>query len=102
MRLITGELLEGMGFIPAADRPLAWLLMLPDDARPQSTSYLQMVAPTYAFGQQWTAELVNVIEGEWHACAVPRPIRTEGQVMSLVTALSGQTYSIHQIAAATA
>lgn len=102
MRLITGELLEGMGFIPAADRPLAWLLWLPDDARPHSQSYLQMVAPLLEGGQQWTAELVNIIEGEWHACAVPRPIRTEAQVMSLVTALSGQTYSIHQIAAATA
>lgn len=102
MRLITPELLEGLGFLPATDRPLAWLLPLPDDARPCSQSYLQMIAPTFPNGRIWTAELVNVIEGEWHACAVPRPIRSEGQVLSLITAMSGQTYSIHQIAAATA
>jgi hypothetical protein len=89
MTPITTEWLETIGFYQDADRPLAWLLWLPDDARPNVQSYLQLIASTYRHGRVWTAELVNVVEGEWIAAAVPRPITTQGNVLFLITAVGG-------------
>lgn len=87
--LITPEQLEALGFIRADDRPFAWLLWLPDDQRPHIESYLQMIEPDHS-GHPWTAELVNVVEGEWITAAVPKPFRTMGTVLFAITALGGR------------
>ncbi len=96
MNPVTIEFLNGLGFEHDERRPFAWRLWLPDEPRPWVRSYLQLIAPDTPHGD-WTAELVNVVEGIWTSAAVPRPIRSQGHVYSLITALGGQVFSIQQL-----
>lgn len=90
--------LESLGMVPDDRRPLAWLMWLPDDVL-GCDSYLQLVAPR-AGGRIWTAELINVVEGEWIAAAIPRPIVSRGNVLFLITALGGRVFAPHELQAA--
>lgn len=86
-RGISGRWLESLGF--AVHNDYAWRLWIPDEQQPDCESFLQLLAPDTPHGA-WTAELVNVLDGQDVIAGIPKPMTTQGNVLFLLTAIGGR------------